>query len=461
MIYRSSMLGLAMVGLSIAWGAPLGNKGMRTLGAEHEVAASDATALASYTPPAGTVCNQIPDGKKLGMFVVWVNFAAQSNANIDEEAANTMMCEAYLPLLTARASLAAPGMCFKESDIEMVMLTNTSSLATNVRKKMEAAGVKVRDVAHEDWSEAYQQQMLEDAAEDAAASGDEEKDPVKLVSHMFKLAPLWMEEYAVTLTLDTDLFIEPMQHRVQSIDLYNKMLEPAAPQILYHHGCLSPLNAGLFAAKPTAKAKSLFMQGIKYGFDQVNGWGGGEVKYDATILAKAAQFSHDHEKEREGVGKSLGPVCKKGADWCFIGAVQDQGMMMHILSALGADNKVQVTSFDSNSLPGFEFDYHHQAYKPKPWALSSVFDMAKETKHGKLESHYDERLADFWAMYRMYLRKHWDKASPKNAQVCKRTYANLYQELLSSGVTENMQLSRANKMFSDDLTFYKADRQLA
>lgn len=380
-------------------------------------------------------CHKLPAGKRLAVAGVWVDESSTSNADIDEDVATSTSCSLLLSLRTSRAALVNGSQCLTEDDVDMLVLTNASTLAANQKAQYDAAGLIVKDVAASPAMKAY-------------AVSSAVKAPTDVI-HMFKLAPLWDTDYAVVLVSDTDAFVHPGKHGKEPMDLFNAMLDPKAPTIVYSHGTSSPFNAGMVLMKPTKKAYKLFESGVKNLFEYgAVGWGG---QYDRTMLDKLQEFSKVYKKGLTDAQKmswrnSDRVACMKDdAVWCFIGCNQDQGMYAHIVASKGDDGELIIPSMDMRenvddpkkekatgdiSAPGsIGFLYNHYAFSPKPWNIPAWAEVVADK--GKVADHSHIQVTNFWSMYSLFYSETWNKVPAPYSKQCPSRYACFFNQMLS------------------------------
>jgi len=319
--------------------------------------------------------------------------------------------------------------CFTEEDVDMVVLTNESTLAANQKAMYEAAGLIVKDVAH--------YPAMKEYAAGGSADGDRGDALDKDVIHMFKLAPLWDEDYAAVLVSDTDAFVHPGDNGVEPTDIFNTILDPHAPAIIYSHGTGSPINAGMVMYRPKKSTYKLFEEAVRNQFDYAKGWGG---HYDRAMLATFRTTALEHfsgqSAAQQAKKKEQHPECytKDGGAWCFIGSDQDQGMLAHMIASTGDDGELVLpskdlrTDDDGNEKNNKDtFIYDHYAFSPKPWAVAALKELSQ---NGGLSKGDDEHLASFWRMYSNHYSQTWSSVPAPFSRQCPAEYACFFHQSL-------------------------------
>jgi len=372
-------------------------------------------------------CQPIPEGKKLAVAGVWVDLKSTSTADVAEDDATATVCELVLSLYNARKTLTSQSLCFNETQVELVVYTDASTLPSNTRAAYEASGIAVKDAS---LSEAMQQYASD------MGGGDDGK---LWTIHMYKLTPLWDTEYAAVVVSDSDVLMgapstcDPLEIQglhdscEEPFDIFNMLLDSAGPNLMYQHSSYSPANAGFFAGRPSDSFYELFASGINGGYDPVRGWGG---QYNASHLDTFADVSQAFRTDFPSLWLNYnghdanGAVtwCEDGTSWCFIGADQDQGMLAHMIASPG------VRSVDfANYVPDFRFvHYTGRWFKAKPW---SAYSVATQSDGGVVSVDLHEGLTRFWGEYNAAYSKIWESTPAFAAANCPAVYSCAFDDI--------------------------------
>ncbi len=414
-----------------------------------ECAGCDACLAPSPPPPQPPPtpltpgCIRIPEGKKLAVAGVWVDLKSSDNSNTTDIDASTTVCEFTLSLMNARSALT-DDKCVTEDQVEILVMTDTATLPANTRAMYEDAGFVIKDVTLSPAMQQYRTLISSYYAEPTTAQ--------RLFVQTLKLALMWDLDYAAVVVTDTDQFVAGGGN---SADIFNLLLDPEKPALIYHSDPTSPINAGFIAARPSNVMYELFAQAIANGFNVVEGWGG---TYDAALLYKIATASQNYVaylNANPGTTGQFGAgqyaACQQDeARWCFIGHDEDQGLLAHMLASVDSDGNTILSSVDYTLNDELHSHIHarHFAGSPKPY---DVYGVAEKSENGVVSTDMHSKLMFFWAKY----VSTWSDAFDNFPPVCNLIYACRYQKTLPL----DNQLATDNADVLGDGTGMAADRQ--
>jgi hypothetical protein len=377
-------------------------------------------------------CQAIPEGKRIAVAAVWVDLNSSGTEDQAEADALANVCEVVMSLQSSRAALTSDSLCLNETDVDLVIYTDGTTLANNTREMYQAAGIVVKDAST---SDAMQQYAMALQQADPATRANARLYTV----HMYKLAALWDTEYAAIVVSDTDVILgapsscnaSQLQGERDSceepFDILNLLLDPEGPDLFYQHSTYSPGNAGLFAGRPNSTFYQLFASGIQAGYDPATGWGG---HYDEMHLArytKICDLFHEAFPDLwlwyNGIdANGTTTWCKNGTAWCFIGADQDQGMLAHMM----ASDVVRSADLAAY-IPNFKFVHHTgKKFKAKPW---DAYGMTKQSDGGAVNDDLHDGLTEFWGEYSTRYHNVWSSAPALVATRCPRVYSCLFDDI--------------------------------
>lgn len=446
------------------------------LGSAAAIAEEDAAAVLTPLELAEfnrSDCVSIPDGKRLAVATLWI-----TKPNLDEdtlsedEKAESMTCEVLLALRTARKSLTGEGMCFSPEQVDLVVLTNLSSLSRNQTTMFIDAGLVLKDMGQYQPMNQYVQIIVD--AKLRALSDSDANDPeapvravrqgLKEAFHMFAMAPFWMTEYAAVVKTDSTTFIAPRrfdrEHGVweKQQDIFNRLLGPQGVDIVYEHSRRSAVSTGTYAVRPSAKAYTAFAAAMKYasehGINATTGWGG---QYTNKATEKYAASSDDYIRNylaKNNAGdvhefeRTLDAACHiNGAPWCFRGVDTCVGMMAHLIALRDDSGDPMFDSVDTykddEDWPFTDqndwFKFHYKDHMGvKPWGYYSINKMLKGNKgyikkryYTREQEHLHTEMLDFWGHYSLYYSDTFDAAPEPFKSVCPTQYSCLYSKLLT------------------------------
>jgi len=188
---------------------------------------------------------------------------------------------------------------------------------------------------------------------------------------IMKLHVFTMKEYDAIFSFDTDAYLTDLN---EVTDVTLRYLRTKFSLIANQRG-LSPVNAGYFVGRPNSKAIELWIDDVKAGFTEENGWANyGPIAHTWPRLWRNP--NHRHE---------LG-------GWNFLGANRDQGLLFHIfalhLQSLGLtnghlwyghDTRIPIPKVSGTTFLNRDWNLHvrHLFSTPKPWDEGAC----KDEKH--------------------------------------------------------------------------------
>mmetsp|Transcript_22046 Transcript_22046/g.41313 ORF Transcript_22046/g.41313 Transcript_22046/m.41313 type:complete len:460 (-) Transcript_22046:411-1790(-) len=186
---------------------------------------------------------------------------------------------------------------------------------------------------------------------------------------------LGMTGYERVMFADVDAFMDGGRGAIDALD-YTYNHENVG--LLSNMDRFSPVNAGIWVAKPSLEAVDIWLSDIKMGFNSELGWGGyGQIK---KIWQKDFVKSPDAKSriyDKYGVGNDPAWEDIKGS-WNFLGAQMDQGLLFHIfalkmknLHFMNTMNYVIPQSEGVTNATGIvSSGFNHYASHPKPWSAN-------------------------------------------------------------------------------------------
>ena len=214
---------------------------------------------------------------------------------------------------------------------EPVVITYAATLPKKVRKFLDDAKVRIRDIPE-------------------ARRPTDAKRAQELCVHVVR-----MFEYDVVAFLDVDSFL-PRSFRPQIFD----WLANGHQRLLVKTGGFAPINAGFFMVTPDHELTRRLDASLKHGYDPKKFW------QDSPYLKPGLK----------NIGTSFS---KKKDDWSFVNANSDQGLLLHLVA--GEPEPLRQLIFGNHSmfddkLPPFwteealgvtTHSFIHFAGQPKPW----------------------------------------------------------------------------------------------
>lgn len=236
----------------------------------------------------------------------------------------------------AAAALERSGVPSSEA-LDMLLLTNSTSITPEVKTFLEKRGVHIKGIEGDP--------LIDLIAKEFTSF-------VK-VANVMKLATLWRTDwgYDAVFNADYDNFFSAGN---------DDLLTPAAVNnsFFVHNASMTPTNGGLFVAHPSEQLRNSVAAALQHGFSLTDGWGG---NYSEDALAST--WPHVQTFCESLIEHSCCDQTPR-SPWCFAAADVDQGLLFHL-------------AIDGGRKPGFpwkveNFDSLHTTLSPKPWEIEKL-----------------------------------------------------------------------------------------
>jgi len=342
--------------------------------------------VAGMQLPAARANASASGRERVAVVTVWM-VPPETPALSQDELANTY-CASILAVSTGARALTN----LAESNgarvaVDRVIIVNASTAGDAALKFLSDNGIVWHDVGDSPFVTQYQQTV---------ATGGK-------AVHAAKLEALGLTEYSFVMLMDSDLYFG---------ENITSPIMASRNGLAFHHGVLSPLNAGLFGARPDSQFLDDALRALKHGY-RIDGWGGNYNKAAAqTHILPFVQRWLDTECIKwatheccQAAQKGNQFVANEHALFCFIGRDQDQGLLVHL--AFDDDHPRERIGDDTNALtkslitplgaalPEYSFSaYSHHAYKPKPTAVLEWLASMQAASGEQL--HLQDRFFKFW-----------------------------------------------------------------
>jgi len=334
--------------------------------------------------------------ERVAVITAWM-VPPETTALSQDELANTY-CTPILAVSTGARALAN----LAESNgvrvaVDRVIILNASAAGDAALKFLSDNGIVWHDVSNSRFVTQYQQIV---APRNAA------KDLFELTAHTAKLEALGMTQYSYVMVMDSDLYFG---------ENITRPIMASRNGLAFINGQYSPLNAGLFGARPDSQFIDRALAAVKHGFS-IDGWGGNYNKAAQTHILLYVQRWLDKfciqsaaNECCQAARKENNFVANEHTLFCFIGWNQDQGLLVHL--AFDDDHPRESIGDDTNALSKFlitpfeaappqieafttPMGAWHHAYRPKPTAVLEWLS-SMQAASGEQLPHQDE-FFQFW-----------------------------------------------------------------
>jgi hypothetical protein len=417
-------------------------------------ASPDAKSIATLSPKEGIVdamekqlkgdavsrlsCSELPLGQKLAVAVTEDFFSRNGSIEVlDDNKAVDLLCELSLALGAARAALTGEGKCFSAEQVDMVLIANVSAIPSQQLERYQNRAIVVKDATETPAMQMFSEVSKKHAAtivDDTLIDSDRAWLALTMFRKMFRVVPMWLEDYAGVVVLDSATFIANTGPRDGNADLFGKLMAADAPRIIYKHTKTQPFAPTMYAVRPSSNAYQVFQEAVEHvdnvPFNVSSGWGG---RYDDFMLLKMGIITKAYIEDLQQRGKAhdvLGDSaseCIGGAVWCFNDANTALGMLMHMVASSSEGGKpylssVDMFAHDENSFAtgvdaSYLVDTDVYSQDQNPWNVDSAMGSGA----------MNEEIGLFWARFSKVYRYAWPAST---AHQCGAKYGCNYKRML-------------------------------